>query len=166
MASEEFISLGAPGEADVTDGHVGELQHKAAGSNGAEPVASELQPEGGASAVTDGQMGELQDKDVDVNGAEPLASKLPPEGEASVGGSSPKASDANIDLEEGRVEDMDLGDDDVVVVKHQKLDALVQSETSVTAIHGFLVELDKGNEVENALIDASTTISADESCIL
>jgi hypothetical protein len=166
MASEEFISLGAPGEADVTYDQMGEFQDEAAAANEAGPVAPELRPEGGGSAVTDDQVGELQDRAAGAKGAEPVASELEPEGGASSVSISPKASDGNIDLEEGQVEDMDLVDDDVVVVKHQKVDALVQSETSVTAFHGFSVELGKGNGVENALIDASTTISVDESRIL
>ncbi|GJN29151.1 hypothetical protein PR202_gb17348 [Eleusine coracana subsp. coracana] len=131
MASEEFISLGAPDEADVKDDQAGEFQDEAPDANGAEPLASELQPEGGASAAS----------------------------------SSPKASDENLDLEEGQVEDMDLADDDVVVTKHQQLDALVQSETSVASVHGFYVETDKGNRAD-VLLHASTTISVDESRIL
>ncbi|TVU01665.1 hypothetical protein EJB05_52868, partial [Eragrostis curvula] len=224
MASEEFISLGSPCEADVKDDQVGELQDEAPGANGAEslppeggasalgsspkasqgiidlelvpegeasafgstwdasdeidlellqpkgeasalgssPKASEgiidleLQPEGEASALgsspkaSDGIDLELLPKGgASALGSSPKASEgiidleLQPEGGASALGSSPKASDGMIDLEEGQVEDMDIADDDVVVAKHQQLDALVPSKTSVAAVHGFSVELDK-----------------------
>jgi zinc finger CCHC domain-containing protein 8 len=50
MASDEFISLEAPCEADAKD-EGGDVQVKAPDVNGAEPLASELQPEGEAGVV-------------------------------------------------------------------------------------------------------------------
>ncbi|KAG8075854.1 hypothetical protein GUJ93_ZPchr0006g41270 [Zizania palustris] len=77
-----------------------------------------------------------------------------------------KVSDVIIDLEEGQVEDMDLSDDDIVVVKHQHLDASIQSRTSVAAVqnmHGVSVELDQVNEPESSQSHASKGIFIDES---
>ena len=50
MASDEFISLEAPCEADAKD-EGADVQVKAPDVNGAEPLASELQPEGEAGVV-------------------------------------------------------------------------------------------------------------------
>ena len=50
MASDEFISLEAPCEADAKD-EGGDIQVKAPDVNGAEPLASELQPEGESGVV-------------------------------------------------------------------------------------------------------------------
>nr|CAB3450075.1 unnamed protein product [Digitaria exilis] len=182
MASDEFISLETPCEADVKGEEGGELQAEAPDVNGAEPLASELQPEGEACAVgsnpkpsdgnidlEEGQVEDLQAEAPDVNGAEPPTSELQPEEEAYTVGSNPKPSDGNIDLEEGQVEDMDLEDDDVVVVKDQLLDASVQPEVSVPAVQtliGFEVNLDKVDGAENAPIHESNIISVEESRIL
>ena len=135
MASDEFISLDATGEADAEGEEGGDLQVEAP----------------------------------DVNGAEPQASELQPEGEAGTVGSNPKLSDGNIDLEEGELEDMDIADDDVVVVKDELLDASVQPEVSVAAVQtviGFEVKLDKGIGAENAPNYVSNSISVEESRIL
>ncbi|CAL5021417.1 unnamed protein product [Urochloa decumbens] len=51
MASDEFISLEAPCEADAKDEEGGDLQVEAPDVNEAEPLASELQPEGEACTV-------------------------------------------------------------------------------------------------------------------
>ncbi|KAG2659134.1 uncharacterized protein LOC120705046 isoform X3 [Panicum virgatum] len=130
MASDEFISLDATGEADAEGEEGGDLQVEAP----------------------------------DVNRAEPQqASELQPEGEAGTVGNNPKPSDGNIDLEEGQLEDMDLADDDVVVVKDELLDDSVQPEVSVAAVQtviGFEVKLDKGIGAENAV---SNSISVEES---
>jgi len=133
MASDEFISLDATGEADAEGEEGGDLQVEAP----------------------------------DVNGAEPQqASELQPEGEAGTVGNNPKPSDGNIDLEEGELEDMDIADDDVVVVKDELLDASVQPEVSVAAVQtviGFEVKLDKGIGAENAPNYVSNSISVEES---
>uniref|UniRef100_A0A0A9CPI7 Nucleic acid binding protein n=1 Tax=Arundo donax TaxID=35708 RepID=A0A0A9CPI7_ARUDO len=79
------------------------------------------------------------------------------------------ASDKNIVLEEGQVEDMDLANNDVVVPKDQLLHASVQSETSVAAIQtidGFDVKLGKGNGAENAQVHAPNNNSIEESRVL
>ena len=132
MASDEFISLDATCEVDAEGEQGGDLQVEAP----------------------------------DVNGAEPQASELQPEGEAGTVGNNPKPSDGNIDLEEGQLEDMNLADDDVVVVKDELLDDSVQPEVSVAAVQtviGFEVKLDKGIGAENAV---SNSISVEESRIL
>ncbi|KAL6604799.1 hypothetical protein ACP70R_042743 [Stipagrostis hirtigluma subsp. patula] len=170
----------------------GDLQTEGPSVNGVEPLASKQQPEGGAGSMgaspkasegnTDLEEGQMVDMDLQaeapkdegggdlegpsVNGVEPLASKQQPERGAGTMGTSPKASEGNMDLEEGQMEDMDLADDDIVVTKHQQFDALVQSETCVAAVqtvHGFSVDLGKGNGAENALIHASNNISIEES---
>ncbi|CAL4887271.1 unnamed protein product [Urochloa decumbens] len=177
MASDEFISLEAPCEADAKDEEGADLQVEAPDVNEAEPLASELQPEGEACTVgsnpkpsdrnIDLEEGQVEDMNEapDVNEAEPLASELQSEGEACTVGSNPKPSDGNIDLEEGQVEDMDLADDDVVV-KGELSDASVQPEVSVAAVQtvvGFEVKLDKGGGAENASVYESNSISVEES---
>lgn len=188
MASEEFISLGAPCEVDPKDKHRGDLQTEALCATAVEPRASEHQPEDGHSTIDsnkasievidleegqvagkadnkDFQEGNLQSETLNVNGGEPLASEHQPEdGPSTVG--SKKAADEIIDLEEGQIEDMDITDDDLVVSKHQPLAASVQSQTSVAAVqtsHSVSVELDNFNGPENALIHASSSILIDES---
>ena len=74
MASDEFISLDATCEADAEGEQGGDLQVEAPDVNGAEPQASELQPQGEAGTVgsnpklSDGNIdleeGELKDMDI------------------------------------------------------------------------------------------------------
>ncbi|XP_062210211.1 uncharacterized protein LOC133911811 isoform X2 [Phragmites australis] len=126
-------------------------------SLGAAPCEADARDDEGAN---------LQAEAPGANGVEPPASEQEPEGGSGTVGSSPKVSDENIDLEEGQVEDMDLADDDIVVTKHQQVDALVQSEASVAAVQtifGFEVKLDKGNGPQNASIDGSNSNSVEES---
>jgi zinc finger CCHC domain-containing protein 8 len=173
-ASDEFISLEAPCEADATGAEGGGLQVEAPDVNGAEVAKGEegghLQvgaPDvNGAEVVKGEEGGDLRVAPV-VNGAEVLAPGLQPEVEACAVSSSPKPSDGNIDLEEGQVEDMDLADDDVVV-KDELLDAN-GPEVSVAAVRtviGFEVKLDKGDGAENASVYESNSISVEESRIL
>ncbi|KAL6909820.1 hypothetical protein ACP4OV_001479 [Aristida adscensionis] len=139
MASEEFISLEAPCVADGKDEGGGYIQIEAPKDAG-----GDLQTD----ALADERLEDLRTEAPSANGVEPLASEEQPERRAGTMVSSPKAAEGNIDLEEGQVEDMDLADDDIVVTKHQQLDSLVQFDTCVAAVqtvHGFSVELDKGN---------------------
>jgi zinc finger CCHC domain-containing protein 8 len=195
-ASDEFISLEAPCEADATGAEGGGLQVEAPDVNGAEVATGAegggLQVEApdvngaevakgeegghlqvgapdvnGAEVVKGEEGGDLRVEAPVVNGAEVLAPGLQPEVEACAVSSSPKPSDGNIDLEEGQVEDMDLADDDVVV-KDELLDAN-GPEVSVAAVRtviGFEVKLDKGAGAENASVYESNSISVEESRIL
>uniref|UniRef100_A0A0E0A9Y9 CCHC-type domain-containing protein n=1 Tax=Oryza glumipatula TaxID=40148 RepID=A0A0E0A9Y9_9ORYZ len=152
MASEEFISLGEPCEADAKDEEETNLQTIPPNLNEVNPLASE-----GESGPVDNT--KASDGIIDLEGQDQV------DGEPSTMDST-KVPDVIIDLEEGQVEDMDLSDDDVVV-KHQHLDASIQSSTSVAdvqTLHGVSVELDKGNGLENGS-HASKSILIDESTI-
>uniref|UniRef100_A0A0D3GH03 Uncharacterized protein n=1 Tax=Oryza barthii TaxID=65489 RepID=A0A0D3GH03_9ORYZ len=151
MASEEFISLGEPCEADAKDEETN-LQTIPPNLNEVNPLASE-----GESGPVDNT--KASDGIIDLEGQDQV------DGEPTTMDST-KVPDVIIDLEEGQVEDMDLSDDDVVV-KHQHLDASIQSSTSVAdvqTLHGVSVELDKGNGLENGS-HASKSILIDESTI-
>ncbi|XP_040380836.1 zinc finger CCHC domain-containing protein 8 homolog isoform X2 [Oryza brachyantha] len=158
MASEEFISLGEPCETDTKDEEGTSLQNMPLNVNGGVPSVSECQLEGEPSTLDNTKASEriidLEEERDQVDG-NPITM------------GSTKASDVIIDLEEGQVEDMDLSDDDIVVVKHQHLNASIQSGTSladVQGLHGVSVELDKANGLENGS-HASKNILVDESPI-
>lgn len=72
MASDEFIGLDAPCEADAQDER-GDVQAKAPDANGVEPLASEHQPEGEAAPKPsagnmDLEEGQLEDMDLEDDG--------------------------------------------------------------------------------------------------
>uniref|UniRef100_A0A0D9XDA4 CCHC-type domain-containing protein n=1 Tax=Leersia perrieri TaxID=77586 RepID=A0A0D9XDA4_9ORYZ len=143
MASEEFISLGAPCEADAKDEEETSRQTMPPNVNGVGPLASECQLEGEPTTIVDTK---AFDGIIDLEGQDQVDVAPAPTIDRN------NVSRVTIDLEEGQVEDMDLSDDDIVVVKHQQLDASIQSGTSVAAVqtlNGFSVELDKSNGFEN-----------------
>ncbi|KAF0888701.1 hypothetical protein E2562_016497, partial [Oryza meyeriana var. granulata] len=153
MASEEFISLGESCEPDAKDEGTS-LQTMPPNVNGVNPLASEREPGTVDNTKASDGIIDLEEEQDQVDG-EPSTMD------------STKVSDVIIDLEEGQVEDMDLSDDDIVVVKHQHLDASIQSGTSVAAVqtlYGVSVELDKGNGLESGS-HAAKNILIDESPI-
>ncbi|CAN6273091.1 unnamed protein product [Urochloa humidicola] len=164
MASDEFISLEAPCEADAKGEEGGDLQVEAPDVNRAEPLASEFQPEEEASTVdsnpkpSDGNIdleeGQVEDMDLlrqpeaDAKGEEggDLQVEAP-----DVNGAEPLTSelqpegeastvDSNPKPSDGNI-DLEEGQvedmdlaDDDVVVKDGLLDASVQPEVGVAAV--------------------------------
>uniref|UniRef100_A0A0D9WPZ7 Uncharacterized protein n=1 Tax=Leersia perrieri TaxID=77586 RepID=A0A0D9WPZ7_9ORYZ len=143
MASEEFISLGAPCDADDKGEEETSLQTMPPNVNGGGPLASECQLEGEPSTIDNTK---ALDGIIDLEGQDQVDVAPAPTIDRT------NVSRVTIDLEEGQVEDMDLLDDDIVVAKHQHLDASIQTGASVAAVHtlnGVSVELDKSNGLEN-----------------
>lgn len=188
-SSDDFIDLEEgqfPSEPDAKD----EQTKPVDVANGLEPLVSEQQPQHGPSTVDsvnasvevidleEGQVAyeaaaedaNLQEEEApNANGAEPLAPEHQPQHRPGAADGA-KASDEIIDLEEGQLEDMDLSDDDVVVVKHKPLEdaAPVQSQTSVPSalqtLHGVSVAIDKGNGPGTVTpLHASSSAFIDES---
>lgn len=157
--------------------------------NGVDPLASQHQPQdspstkasvdfidleqGQVACEADAEVAQLQAQALVVSGVAPLASsEHQPEDIPSATDGTTQDSHGIIDLEEGQVEDMDLSDDDVVVVKHQPPHAPVQAQASVPAalqtIHGVSVVIDKGDNAPGTVtpVHASRTAFIDESRIL
>ncbi|KAL5200126.1 hypothetical protein ABZP36_021329 [Zizania latifolia] len=180
MASEEFISLGSLCEVDAKY-EEGTSLHTMSSNVKVNPLVIEHQLEGQPSTVdsTKASDGVINHEGQDRAEGEPSTMDntrasdgiIDLEGQAQVDVEpstvdNTKVSDVIIDLEEGQVEDMDLSDDDIVVVKHQHLDASIQSRTSVAAVqnmHGVSVELDQVNGPESGQSHASKGIFIDES---
>lgn len=138
MASDEFISLGAPCEADAKDEGGGtHLQTESLNVNGVEPLASEHQLEGGPTTVSTMANTKASDGIIDLE-----------EGQVE-----------DMDLAD---------DDTVIVNHQLLYASVQSetSVAAVQTLHGVSVELDKGDGPENGLIHASNSILIDESRIL
>jgi len=135
MASDEFISLEAPCEADAKD-EGGDIQVKAPDVNGAEPLASELQPEGEAGVVGSNPKPSAGNLDLEEGQVE------------------------DMDIAD---DDIVVGKDQLSDAYIQPQTSVL---AAVQTVIGFEVKLNKGDGTENAPIYESNSISVEESRIL
>ena len=135
MASDEFISLEAPCEADAKD-EGGDIQVKAPDVNGAEPLASELQPEGEAGVVGSNPKPSAGNLDLEEGQVE------------------------DMDIAD---DDIVVGKDQLSDASIQPQTSVL---AAVQTVIGFEVKLNKGDGTENAPIYESNSISVEESRIL
>ncbi|CAD6342301.1 unnamed protein product [Miscanthus lutarioriparius] len=132
MASDEFISLEAPCEVDAKD-EGGDIQVKAPDVNGAEPLASELQPEGESGVVGSNPKPSAGNLDLEEGQVE------------------------DMDIAD---DDIVVGKDQLSDASIQPQTSIL---AAVQTVIGFEVKLNKGDRTENAPIYESNSVSVEES---
>jgi hypothetical protein len=173
---------------DLEEGQVEDMdQTKAVDVNGLEPLASEHQPQYSPITV-DSAKASIEITDLEEGQVACKAGAQDTQGGSDLHAEplivnrvdATRPSDEIIDLEEGQVEDMDLSDDDMVVVKRQSSDAPVQAHASTPAplqsLHGAVSDgIDKGNgpgivtrvhPSSSAFIDESRILTVNFLCVL